>query len=208
MLQELVKHKIVAIVRGIPATRADATAQALAHGGIRLIEVTMNTEGALDIITRWREQYGHVLHVGAGTVLDVQNAARAIDAGAQFLISPGLDEEVVRYGVERGVAVWPGTTTPTEIVRAWRAGAGAVKIFPAGTLGVQYIKDLRAPLGHIPMMAVGGVDLNNLAEFLDAGAVAAGIGSRLVDNKLIEAGRFEELSDLAARYVAAASGRQ
>lgn len=204
-LAELSTHKIVAIVRGIPAAKADHTAEALAEGGIRLIEVTMNSEGALETITRWRERYGNRLRVGAGTVLDLNMAKAAITAGAEFLISPALDESVVAYGVEQGIEVWPGTLTPTEIVRAWKAGARAVKVFPLGTLGAQYLKDVRAPLGHIPIMAVGGVDLGNISEFINAGAVAVGIGGNLVDKKLIEANQFDDLRDLAAQYVKAVS---
>ena len=204
IFQELLNHKIVAIVRGIAAATADDTAQALAAGGIRLLEVTMNTPGALEMIARWRQQYSE-LRIGAGTVLDLPMAEEAVAAGAQFLISPNLDEEVVAYGVQNDVEVWPGTMTPTEIVRAWKAGAHAVKVFPLSTLGPQYLKDIRAPLGHIPMIAVGGVDLENTAAFLRAGAIGVGIGSSLVDKSLIEAGRFEDLTALAAKYVAAVS---
>lgn len=205
MLTELKQHKIVAIVRGVPAELADRTADALAEGGVRLIEVTMNSEAALATITRWRERYAGTLRVGAGTVLDVAMAGAAVDAGAEFIIAPGLDEAVVRYVAERGVEAWPGALSPTEIVRAWQAGASAVKVFPLGMLGTQYLKDLRGPLPHIPIMAVGGVNLDNVADLLRAGAIAAGIGSSLVNLKLIHSGKFSELRDLAARYVAAVS---
>jgi 2-dehydro-3-deoxyphosphogluconate aldolase/(4S)-4-hydroxy-2-oxoglutarate aldolase len=201
MLETLKREKIVAIVRGIDAAAADRTAQALADGGIHLLEVTMNTEGALAIITRWRERYGGQLRVGAGTVLDLPMAKQAVAAGAEFIISPSLDEAVVRYGVEQGIEVWPGALTPTEIVRAWKAGARAVKVFPAGTFGPAYLKDVRAPLGQIPLIAVGGVDLGNAADFLRAEAIAVGVGGNLVNSKLIQAGQFEELTALAKQYV-------
>ena len=203
MLHELERHKIVAIVRGVPAGLADRTAEALAAGGIRLIEVTMNSEAALPTITLWRELIAGTLRVGAGTVLDVAMAGAALDAGAEFIIAPGLDEAVVRYAVARGVDAWPGALTPTEIVRAWQAGASAVKVFPLGTLGTQYLKDLRGLLPHIPIMAVGGVDLDNVADLLRHGAVAAGIGGSLVNLQLIRAGKFDDLRDLAMRYVEA-----
>lgn len=206
MLEVLIRQKIIAIVRGIPAAAADQTAAALAEGGIHLLEVTMNTKGALDMVTRWRQCYAGRLRVGAGTVLDLSMAKEAIAAGAEFLIAPNLDEAVVAYGLEHGVEVWPGVMTPTEIVRAGKAGARAVKLFPAGALGARYVKDVCAPLSHIPLIAVGGIDLDNVGDFLRAGAVAVGLGGNLVDKTLIQAGQFEELTALAARYVAAAGG--
>ncbi|MBV9868631.1 MAG: bifunctional 4-hydroxy-2-oxoglutarate aldolase/2-dehydro-3-deoxy-phosphogluconate aldolase [Abitibacteriaceae bacterium] len=208
LLQQLRQHKIVAIVRGVRADLADRAVQALADGGIRLIEVTMNTESALEMIPRWKERFAGQLRIGAGTVLDVPMAQAAISAGAEFIISPGLNDAVVRYAVEQGIEIWPGTMTPTEITRAWQLGASAVKVFPLGTLGTQYLKDLRAPLGHIPIIAVGGITLDNIHDFLQNGAIAAGLGSNLVDNKLIEAQRFDELAELARRYVAAVQGEE
>jgi 2-dehydro-3-deoxyphosphogluconate aldolase/(4S)-4-hydroxy-2-oxoglutarate aldolase len=206
MLEVLTERKIVAILRGIPVATADQTVEALAAGGIWLLEVTMNTEGALDMVTRWRENYDGRLRVGAGTVLDLDMAREAIAAGAEFLIAPNLDEAVVAYGLEHGVEVWPGVMTPTEVVRAQQVGATAVKLFPAGSLGPHYLKDLRAPLGNVPMIAVGGVNLMNVQDFLQAGAMAVGLGSNLVDKTLIQTEQFEELTVLAKRYVAAVHG--
>ncbi|MBW3625494.1 MAG: bifunctional 4-hydroxy-2-oxoglutarate aldolase/2-dehydro-3-deoxy-phosphogluconate aldolase [Armatimonadetes bacterium] len=199
-------REVIAIVRKIPASAARATADALRDGGIRLLEVTMNTDGALDILSEWRERYDGTLRIGAGTVLDRDDAERAVAAGAEFLISPNLDEAVIAYGRERGVEVWPGVMTPSEIVRAWKAGASAVKVFPAGTLGPRYFKEVRAPLDRIPLVAVGGVGLDNLREFLDAGATAVGVGSQLVSRELNEAGKYDERSDLARKFVAVARG--
>lgn len=197
-------REVIAIVRKVPVSAARSTAEALMEGGIRLLEVTMNTEGALDILADWRERYGDRLRIGAGTVLDRDDAERAVAAGAEFLISPNLDEEVIAYGREQGVEVWPGVMTPTEIVRAWKAGASAVKVFPAGTLGPRYFREVRAPLDRIPLIAVGGVGLGNMREFLDAGATAVGVGSALVNGDLIREGRFHELADLARRFVSLA----
>jgi 2-dehydro-3-deoxyphosphogluconate aldolase / (4S)-4-hydroxy-2-oxoglutarate aldolase len=201
MLETLKREKIVAIVRGVDEAAADRTAQALAEGGIRLLEVTMNTEGALAMMTRWRERYGGRLRIGAGTVLDLTIARQAVAAGAEFLISPNVDEEVVKYGAGQGIEVWPGALTPTEIMHAWQAGASAVKVFPAGTFGPAYLKDVRAPLGHIPLIAVGGIDVKNAADFLRAGAIAVGVGGNLVSKKLIQSGQFAELAALARQYV-------
>ena len=206
MLATLMQEKIIAIVRGVPTASADQVADALAAGGIRLIEVTMNTAGAPAILGRWRERFAGRLRVGAGTVLDLEMARCAVSAGAEFLIAPNLDEEVIAYGDECGITVWPGAMTPTEIVRAWKAGASAVKVFPTGGQGSRYIREIHAPLDRIPLIAVGGVDIGNLRGFLEAGAVAVGVGSSLVDRACIHDGRFSELTALARRFVEAAHG--
>lgn len=206
LLQTLANEKIIAIVRGISPSMADQAAEALRKGGIRLLEVTTNTEGAYEMVSRWREMFSGQMYIGVGTVLNLSMAKEAVAAGAEFLISPNLDETVIAYGMERGIDVWPGTMTPTEIVRAWNAGAQAVKVFPTGSLGIAYLKEIRAPLNHIPMIATGGVNLGNIADFIAAGAIGVGLGSNLVDKKLIEAGRFEELTAAAEKYVAAVKG--
>lgn len=200
----LLRHRIVAIFRGIAAEQADMAGQALLDGGIALMEVTMNTEGALPIISRWRERFDGRAYIGAGTVLDEDMAREAVAAGAQFLISPNLDEAVIAYGLERGVDVWPGVMTPTEIVRAWKAGAKAVKLFPMGALGQSYLREVRAPLNQIPMMATGGVDLHNIADFFAAGAAAVGLGSKLVNAEWLARGDYERLTDNARQFVEAA----
>ncbi|UHA75909.1 bifunctional 4-hydroxy-2-oxoglutarate aldolase/2-dehydro-3-deoxy-phosphogluconate aldolase [Paenibacillus sp. 481] len=197
MLQE----RIIAIFRGITGEPADLAGQALVAGGVRFMEVTMNTEGAVQQIARWREQFAGVAYIGAGTVLDESMAAEAIHGGAQFLISPNLDERVISYAAERGVDVWPGVLTPTEMVKAWKAGAKAVKLFPMGALGPEYIREVRGPLPHIPIIATGGVDLDNMASFLKAGASAFGLGSKLVRKEWIQDGRYEELRQQAQLLV-------
>ncbi len=205
LLLELQKEKIVAIVRGIPKERGEQTAKALAAGGISFLEVTLNTEGALNMINDWKGEFGDRLHIGAGTVLNLKMAKEAVQAGAEYIISPNLDEEVLSYGLEQGLEVWPGTMTPSEIVRAYNLGARAVKVFPIGSLGVKYIKDLRAPLNHIPMMATGGVNADNIKEVLGYGAAAVGLGGNLVNNSLIEKGDFEQITQLASLYSKLAS---
>jgi 2-dehydro-3-deoxyphosphogluconate aldolase/(4S)-4-hydroxy-2-oxoglutarate aldolase len=206
LLKALSREKIVAIIRGISAQSGDATAKALADGGIVFLEVTLNTDGALNMISRFRENYDGRLRIGAGTVLDLGQAKEAIAAGAEYIISPNLDEEVIYYGVEQGVQVWPGTMTPTEIVRAYKAGASAVKVFPMGSLGINYLKEIRAPLNHIPMVATGGVKLQNINSVLDAGAIAVGLGGNLVDKQLVNDGKFNELTLLAQAFVAQVQG--
>ncbi|EXX84817.1 bifunctional 4-hydroxy-2-oxoglutarate aldolase/2-dehydro-3-deoxy-phosphogluconate aldolase [Paenibacillus darwinianus] len=201
MLELLLKEKIVAIFRGYEGDKADRAAQALVDGGIRLMEVTMNTEGAPAIIARWRERYEGQVAVGAGTVLDTAMAREAVAAGAQYLISPNLDEAVIAYGMERGVSVWPGVMTPTEIVRAWKAGAEAVKVFPMASLGWQYLAEIRAPLDRIPMMATGGVDLETIGHYFKAGANAVGMGSKLLNAEWLAEGAYDKVTVRAKQYV-------
>lgn len=200
LLSLLAKEKIVAIVRGIPKGSGEQTAKALAAGGVSFLEITLNTDGALMMIDELKGKFGNQLRVGAGTVLNLEMAKEAVRAGAEYIISPNLDEEVLVYGLEQGLEVWPGTMTPSEIVRAYNLGATAVKVFPIGSLGVKYIKDLRAPLNHIPMMATGGVNLENIKEVLGYGATAVGLGGNLVNNSLIEKGDFEQITNLAKAY--------
>lgn len=206
MLKELLTHKIVAILRGIEDVRADDTARALIDGGIRMMEITMNTDGAAAMICRWREKFGGEARIGAGTVIDLKKAEEAVAAGAQFLISPNLDEEVIAYGRERGISVWPGVMTPTEIVKAVKAGAEAVKLFPMGTLGTGYLKEIRGPLNDVPILATGGVDLHNIHEYFEAGANAVGMGGKLVNMEWVKEGRFDLITDRARAFTEAVSG--
>ncbi|WP_227013533.1 bifunctional 4-hydroxy-2-oxoglutarate aldolase/2-dehydro-3-deoxy-phosphogluconate aldolase [Paenibacillus psychroresistens] len=201
LMDQLKMTPIIAILRGIAETKADATAQALADGGIVFLEVTLNTEGALQMIARIKETQGQRMRIGAGTVLNLAMAKEAAAAGAEYFLSPNLNEDVIYYGLEHGIDVYPGVMTPTEIVRAFEAGAPAVKVFPMGSLGLNYLKEIRAPLNHIPMIATGGVDLNNINEFLDAGAIAVGLGSNLMDKKHLQAGDFEAIEQRARAFV-------
>ncbi|WGM20294.1 bifunctional 4-hydroxy-2-oxoglutarate aldolase/2-dehydro-3-deoxy-phosphogluconate aldolase [Paenarthrobacter sp. OM7] len=141
-----------------------------------VFEITMDSETAVADITKLRNAGATV---GAGTVLDKEQAAAALDAGAEFLVSPYLDEDLVGWASAQGIPVSPGALTPTEIVRAWNAGAAAVKVFPASVAGPQLIRELRGPLGHIPLMPTGGMTAENVRGFIDAGAVAAGVGGWL-----------------------------
>ena len=193
--------KIIAIVRGVEEQHIAGLAEALRDGGIPIMEVTLNTEGALGMIGRLQQQYGDSMYIGAGTVLDVEDAKRALDAGASYLVTPNTDEEVIRYAVERGAPIFPGAMTPTEVVKAWKAGATAIKIFPGASLGLGYLKEVMAPLNHIPMMAVGGVNEDNIGEFMRIGCYGVGIGGSLVNLKEIGAGHFDWVREKAARLV-------
>ncbi len=201
LLPELKKEKILAIMRGLTRIEADRTAEALFMGGIRFMEVTMNTDGAADMIASWRKSYDKQAYIGAGTVIDLEQAKQAVAAGAQFIVSPNLDMEVIQYGLSQGVDVWPGTMTPTEIVQAWKAGAEAVKVFPMASLGIDYFREIRAPLDQIPMIITGGVNRHNIQSFIQAGAAAVGMGSHLADKQLIKEGKFDQITEHARQLI-------
>ncbi|ASN22057.1 bifunctional 4-hydroxy-2-oxoglutarate aldolase/2-dehydro-3-deoxy-phosphogluconate aldolase [Arthrobacter sp. YN] len=162
-----------------------------------VFEITMDSETAVADISALREAGATV---GAGTVLGKEQAAAAMDAGAEFLVSPYLDEELVAWAAAQGIPVSPGALTPTEIVRAWNAGAAAVKIFPASVAGPQLLRELRGPLGHIPLMPTGGMNAENVGSFIDAGAMAVGVGGWLTGAPLREIPvRWEALKKAVAR---------
>lgn len=178
-LEQILRYKIVAILRGCAPERVMDIVAALTEGGIRLLEITLNSPGALDLIRRVAGTMGDRLLVGAGTVLTAAEAELAIDAGAKFILSPSLDVDTIQVTKELGAVSVPGAFTATEILMAWRSGADIVKVFPA-SVGASYLRDLRGPLPQIRLMPTGGVNLNNIREFRAAGAVAYGIGSALV----------------------------
>ncbi|HEV2353620.1 MAG TPA: bifunctional 4-hydroxy-2-oxoglutarate aldolase/2-dehydro-3-deoxy-phosphogluconate aldolase [Puia sp.] len=177
-LEQIHRHRIVAILRGCHPDRIPEIAAALAEGGIHLLEITLNSDGALDVIRRLAAN-ARGLTVGAGTVLTAAEAEAAIDAGARFILSPSLDADTITVTRKLGVVSIPGAFTPTEILAAHRAGADMVKVFPA-SVGAHYIRDLRGPLPQVPLMPTGGINLQNIREFRAAGAAAFGVGSALV----------------------------
>lgn len=198
---------IVAIIRGIPAEDLAGVTDVLKAAGIRAIEVTMNTSQALDMVA-WLARYGgQDVAIGAGTVLDSETARSAILAGAAFIISPSLNARMLEMCHRYGILAIPGVLTPTEVLTAWELGASLVKIFPAARLGPAYIKDLRGPFPHIGMMAVGGVTQSNAAEFIKAGCVAVGVGSELVDRRLVAEKRLDVIAERAAAFVSAVRSR-
>lgn len=203
LLEQLKEHRIISILRGIPKDRVQNVADALQRGGIVFAEVTMNTVGALDIISQWRENHGSNMLIGAGTVLDVDMAKEAVAAGAQYLVSPNVDEAVIQYARDRGIGVFPGAMTPTEIVAAWKAGATAVKLFPMASLGIGYLKEIRAPLDQIPLVVTGGVRIDNIQEFLAAGSTGVGLGGSIANGELIREGRYDQIELNAATMVQA-----
>lgn len=201
-LDYILENKLVAILRGVPTAQLEKVVEAIYRGGIRVLEITLNTEDALRQIKSISEKFSGKMLIGAGTVLDLEGARAAKDAGAKFLISPGLDEEVVRMSKEQGLVAIPGAFTPTEVMRAHKAGADIVKIFPVSN--AEYIRNISAPLNGIKMMPTGGVNLSNIKQFKEAGAVAFGIGSALVTKTSVVDDDFLAAIDSRARALVAA----
>lgn len=202
-LESILEYKIVAILRGCDPGNISAIADALYDGGIRLLEITLNSPGALAAITAVSAEFGDRMVVGAGTVLTVPEARDAVGAGARFVLSPSLDVDIIRVTREHGAVCVPGAFTATEILTAHRAGAEIVKVFPA-SVGPAYFRDIRGPLPQIRLMPTGGVNLENIAAFKKAGAVAFGIGSALVPAAQgVGVEELRKLKERAAAYVEA-----
>jgi 2-dehydro-3-deoxyphosphogluconate aldolase/(4S)-4-hydroxy-2-oxoglutarate aldolase len=175
--------------------------QAVGAGGVKSIEITMTVPGAIDIIRQLAPSVPGDVLIGAGTVVDRETANKVIDAGAKFVVGPILNLEIIRLCGERNTVVMPGCFSPTEIYTAWTAGADIVKVFPATSLGPKYFKDIRGPFPDIRLMPTGGVTIDNVGEWIAAGAVAVGIGSDLLDKKAIDEERYEVLTERAKRMV-------
>lgn len=194
-INHLMQVPIVPVLRKIPYPKSAHIIGALHAGGIRAVEITMETDRAEDIIKETINCYGEEMLVGAGTVLTIEDCRRAIDAGAQFIVSPALDEEVTRYAYERQVLVIPGVFTPSEIVRAQKLGAQMVKLFPASVVGPGFIKDVKGPLGSVKIMCTGGITKDTAVAYMDAGASAIGAGSALLKTEYIETNNWTGLTD-------------
>ncbi|WP_163580358.1 bifunctional 4-hydroxy-2-oxoglutarate aldolase/2-dehydro-3-deoxy-phosphogluconate aldolase [Gracilibacillus saliphilus] len=180
VLQSIYQHKLVAIIRGVPPKHILDVAHALHQGGIRTLEITDDTPNVLDAIEQVSKEFEQELIIGAGTVLDPETARAAMMAGSQFIFSPTVDIDTIKLTKRYGIVSIPGAMTPTEILTAYENGADLIKVFPATVLGPTYIKDIKGPLPHIPLMPTGGVNLDNISAYFQAGAVAAGLGSSLV----------------------------
>jgi 2-dehydro-3-deoxyphosphogluconate aldolase / (4S)-4-hydroxy-2-oxoglutarate aldolase len=200
----IVEIGIVPVVRASSANEARLAAEAVREGGIPIVEITMTVPGAVEVI---RELAKHAASsgvlVGAGTVINVDSARRCLDAGAQFLVSPGFNLQTVELAGREGKLIMAGALTPTEIIAAWEAGADFVKVFPCGQVGgAKYIKALKGPLPQIPLVPTGGVNLSTAAEFLEAGAVALGIGGELVSANALKAGDTQMIAENARKFMA------
>ena len=194
---------IIAIMRAKSSAQLMQAADAIKAGGVKVIEVTMTTPGALDIIAQAAEKYGDEVLFGAGSVLDTETARAAILAGAGFVVAPTLNLEVVALCNRYSVPVMPGVYTPTEALTAWEAGADMVKLFPASFGGPGLVKAILAPLPQLEIVPVGGVDLNTAGEFIKAGSAALGVGSSLINQKVLDSGDMAELTKRAEGFIAA-----
>src|SRR5579864_792654 len=201
-LQKVLDAGIVAVVRAPDSQQLVEVARALADGGVNVIEITMSVPNALDVLRQVRQALGERILLGAGTVLDPETARAVLLAGAEYIVTPTLNLDVIRLCQRYDKLVLPGAFTPTEILTAWEAGADIVKVFPAEVVGPAFFKAVRGPLPQIRLMPTGGVDLNTAADFLKAGACCLGIGSQLVEPKAVAERNFDRIRDLARQYVA------
>ncbi|QJW97326.1 bifunctional 4-hydroxy-2-oxoglutarate aldolase/2-dehydro-3-deoxy-phosphogluconate aldolase [Frigoriglobus tundricola] len=199
-LQRVLDCGIVAVVRFSAPEPLVGVVEALAAGGVTVAEVTLTVPGALDVIRAARRQLGDRVLLGAGTVLDPETARAALLAGAEFIVAPNLNPDVIKTCRRYDKLVMPGAFTPTEVVAAWEAGADVVKVFPADVVGPAFFKALRGPLPQVKLMPTGGVDLTTATEFLAAGAVCLGVGGNLVDPKAVAAGDFARITQTARQY--------
>ena len=201
-LQKVLDGGIVAVVRSPDSQQLVEVARALADGGVSVIEITMSVPDALDVLRQVRKAMGDRILLGAGTVLDSETARAVLLAGAEYIVAPTLNLDVIKLCQRYDKLVMPGAFTPTEILTAWEAGADIVKVFPADCVGPAFFKAMKGPLPQIRLMPTGGVDLNTAADFLKAGACCLGVGSQLVEPKAVAEGNFNRIRELAKQYVA------
>jgi 2-dehydro-3-deoxyphosphogluconate aldolase / (4S)-4-hydroxy-2-oxoglutarate aldolase len=199
--KRIVEIGIVPVVRASSAARAKQAAEAVCAGGIPIVEITMTVPGAVELIAQLAKEVGSQVLVGAGTVLDAETAKRCVNAGAEFLVSPGFALETVQLANREGKLMMAGALTPTEVMAAWNAGSDFVKIFPCGAMGgASYIKALKGPLPQIAMIPTGGVNLNTAADMIQAGAAALGVGGELVSARALKSGNLQEIIEAARQF--------
>ncbi|MGW8824176.1 bifunctional 4-hydroxy-2-oxoglutarate aldolase/2-dehydro-3-deoxy-phosphogluconate aldolase [Paenibacillus sp. JNUCC32] len=207
-MSSILDNKIIAIIRGANSKDVLNMAKALHEGGVNILEITMNSPNALSAIEEITVELGDRVVVGAGTVLDSETARAAILAGAKFILSPTVDIETIQMAKRYGAVSIPGAFTPTEILSAYENGGDIIKVFPA-TLGPSFIKDIRGPLPQIPLLPTGGIGLNNIQEFMKAGAIGCGIGSALVNTQLeITDEYFVQLTEKARQFASAVQSNE
>ncbi len=196
VFNRMVSEGLIPVVRVSSAREAMDVADAIKEGGVSFIEITMSVQGAIDVIKELTQKYKDEIIMGAGTVLDTETGRAALLAGAQFIVSPTLNLDLIQLAHRYSAVVIPGAATPTEILTAWNAGADMVKVFPAGQLGgPEYLKALRGPLPQILLVPTGGVNLQNAGAFIKAGATALGVGGELVDKKAVKEKKFNVITD-------------
>lgn len=202
VVQKIREIGVVPVVRAKSAKQAQQAAEAICTGGIPIVEVTMTVPGAVELIAQLAKSAGKEIVIGAGTVLNAETAQRCVDAGAEFVVSPGFDLETVRFVKQQGKLMIAGALTPTEVISAWQAGSDFVKIFPCGSMGgAKYLKALKGPLPQVPMIPTGGVNLETAADMIRAGAEAIGIGGELVSASALASGNMKPITDAAKKFV-------
>lgn len=204
LVEQITENGIVAVIRGASPENIVSIAKALKKGGVKTLEITVETPKVLSLIESVSAELGDEVIVGAGTVLDPETARAAIMAGARFIFSPTVNPETIKMAKRYGIVSIPGALTPTEILTAYENGADIIKVFPANVFGPGYIKDIHGPMPHIPLMPTGGLDVDNVGAYINNGAVAAGIGSSLVNTKLPVTDEYlNELEAKALRFTQA-----
>ena len=208
VIRAVEKYKLVAILRGVPEEKLVKVAQALYDGGVRLLEITYSPDGSVSDEETARcigllvKEFAGRMYIGAGTVLTREQVRLTKEAGGLFIISPNVDEAVIRETCALGLVSMPGALTPTEICNAHSFGADFVKLFPAGDMGVGYVKSVKAPLSHIKMLAVGGINEKTIASYLRTGVCGFGIGSNIVNKKMVEENDYQGITALAREFMA------
>jgi 2-dehydro-3-deoxyphosphogluconate aldolase/(4S)-4-hydroxy-2-oxoglutarate aldolase len=193
---------IVPVVRASSPREACIAAEAVCEGGIPIVEITMTVPGAIEVIRELAKSCGTDVLIGAGTVLNAADAQRCLEAGAQFLVTPGFNRATVDLAVRESTLIIAGALTPTEIIEAWTAGSDLVKVFPCGHVGgAKYIKALKGPLPQVPLVPTGGVNLTTAADFIEAGAAALGIGAELVQREALKSNRPELIVETARKFL-------
>ena len=203
VLAKIIDEGVMPVIRVASAAEAFEVAKAIHDGGISVVEVTMSVPGALEVMKEVTQKFGKEVLLGAGTILDPETARAALLSGAQFIVTPTLNPEVIRMCKRYSAVVIPGTLTPTEVLTAWEAGSDLVKVFPIAQVGgPAYIRALRGPLPHIPMVPTGGVNVQNAGEFIKAGAAAIAAGGELVDKKAVAEKKFSVIAENARKFLA------
>ena len=212
VIEKILNEKIVVIVRGVEKDKLIPLAEAMYNGGVRLLELTFDSserisdEETTDSIKMLKKHFGDRMYIGAGTVTKIEQVEYTRNAGGEFIISPDTNAEIIKKTLELDMVSIPGAMTPTEIQTAHRSGADFVKLFPVVNVGSSYIKAVKAPLSNINILAVGGINDSNMQEYLDAGVCGFGIGSNIIDVKLLENGDYDGITRLAEKYVSVIKG--
>uniref|UniRef100_A0A7V3KPP3 Bifunctional 4-hydroxy-2-oxoglutarate aldolase/2-dehydro-3-deoxy-phosphogluconate aldolase n=1 Tax=candidate division WOR-3 bacterium TaxID=2052148 RepID=A0A7V3KPP3_UNCW3 len=208
LIQKIGKERLITVFRGTGVEEATLTSEVLLKAGVKFIEVTINTPNGFFVLESLIKKFGGQGHFGAGTVLDSESAIQSFRHGAEFLVTPTMNPDVIRAANRYGKPCIIGALTPTEILNAYLLGADLVKVFPASVVGPKYIKAVLGPLNHIPLVPTGGVSLTNVREFIDAGAYAVGVGGELIDKKAIKEGNFQKIETDAKKFLDLLKGPQ